>query len=182
MKCCLPHFGLDGYHSVDFSWKVGGTAKDFSRLHTLRGVFGGVHYDLVIIVAGGNDLSYHSPEQVAKDYTEVIEKLRSDYCYYVIFSQVMPRERPRFMSEGEFCGKATELNTLMAMSMRGQVRGKFWKNRGLWNAQQILVLPDGVDILWPTGIFRDGVHLNGDGMRRLYFSLRHAIGWFISNA
>lgn len=169
-----PHFGLRPHHSVDFSWISGGTAEHFDCDVELEKVFR-QHYDLVIIVAGGNDLSYAPAEKVAAKYMELIEKLLQQHCVYVVFSQVMPRESPRHLTQEAYCAQATILNGMMGQYMDGVPRMKLWKNKGLWNACEILMLwESNREVKWPISIFADGVHLNTVGLQRLYYSLHHA--------
>ena len=172
----LPDFGLGAHHYVDFSWIAGGTAGDFIEDNSLYNAFGNFQYDVVVIIAGGNDLSWTSGAQAGADYVNLVKKIFSrGYAARIICCSVPPRSRPRNISQEEYTRRATEFNDFLAAELQSIYGAKFWRHKGIWNANEVFVLGNGKEVHLPLVLLKDGVHFNDEGMHRLHKSVGGAI-------
>ncbi|CAG2184538.1 unnamed protein product [Mytilus edulis] len=166
-----PDFGLDQaeVHCLGFGGGVISTLiKDESR--RLNGKLRSFRPEMVILQIGGNDIDqedYH-PQVYMESVKHFITKLQTEYqVQKVVLCEIFPRLKVRHTDVDFYNEEKDKLNR--ELDAHYSVRHAspdvvFWYHRG--------------GITSSARYFKkvDRVHLNEDGTKRFYFSIRRAIG------
>jgi hypothetical protein len=156
-ECSVVHFGIGGFRVCDgdavtyFSSKFG----DFLRQ---------VEPNIVLLQLGGNDVdSVKSSLDIANRIEEITALIIQEYAVEkVVVCEIFTRARPTKVTSDLFEHKRLHSVSILQTLLDMHDKARFWKHRRLFYSQ--------------TPIFRkDGIHLNHNGQRRFYRSLRHAI-------
>ena len=132
--------------------------------------------DLLVILAGGNDIcNFADTNVIFQGYEKLMNHvLSSALAKHVLMLGILPRNAPRGISVHEYNVRAWELNKKLEIALAQRHDATFWKLRGFWNPQEKTSV-DGQTVWQSLNLFRDGVHFNEVGLRRLAMGIRRAI-------
>ena len=114
-------------------------------------------------MAGGNDIDggNSEPEKVAGEIYDFSKTLiEAGLVKFIIITQVLNREKPKFSHPNVFKEKAMKVNELVENLTRGEERIIYWSH---------------VRLEQRTACGADGVHLSDVGNYLLYYSLKKAL-------
>ena len=158
---------------VIYAYRGGGSVKDVKDLILDIVVKQGRKIDLVVIVAGGNDLDHRGAEAeavcVAGRMKELAEELVTPpypLVRFVTICQIVPRELTRRINIGEFNERAKDYNNLVRDWAENSSHVTFWSHPRINNSRTIMA---------------DGVHLNAKGNFFLYSSIKKSIAHTIGH-
>ena len=127
--------------------------------------------DIVVLELGTNDLcsAVDTVDTIGNEMHSIACTIRDEFrVQHVVVSQILRREcAPNYRNKGKmtletFNARVSELNDFLYHAFREENHITFWAHKGMWCSELPL-------------LNTDGVHLNENGNKKLYRSLRGAI-------
>ena len=133
-------------------------------LRKVTSLFREQKYDIVVCQLGSNDISHDtSPEVLAGLISDFAEYLVNVYNVQTVYiCQIFTRPRPRYVTPERYSAIRDITNFKIKAAVEDNDRIRYWAHKRIFNSPIQLFCPD-------------GVHLNAEGTKKLYKSLRQAV-------
>ncbi len=121
------------------------------------------HFPLLILELGSNDIDKgRRLSDVVDTYVHEVELLCRTHSAHAVLCLPIPRSETKFPGSG---GKTLQFNNLLKLKVLDKPQITTWKHKGLFKASG-------------KTMDKDGIHLNGCGNNKYFYSIKSAIGMY----